>query len=277
MNFTKEQCNYLESLISFEITELQNDFISNSFLLRQLITYIKLVINFNNFFLSNINSDIYISFLNQEKNIFLEQERKNISNKNFLISDEFCNELVKSKTELIKNFFYQDYQKNILIKQIIESAIFLDLYEFLIRKFDYICNQGLIKKIAYKFNDKFNLECFFPWVIEGCKNKFLYNYHHHQAIIQSNNNFSEKFLLYIVDYSEKLLNKIFKENIKNLKNIQLEYSKNYANIQNVLKSKTLIESDFCFIQNEKFIDEVQNYLNHFYLNEVVTYYNSKII
>jgi hypothetical protein len=296
MIFSQTQQDFLKNLISFEIIDLQNQFVNCSKILKNLILNFRNSIRLDEILEERIEKDLYnyfISLLNfvQNGENFLEKPGlQNIIHKNdelikLISENQINNNIINSNLISIKNFLKQSFEEKKRVKKILETALFLDLYDLLLRKFDLIYNPKLINKIAQKFNAKFHLDLFLPWILN--KKNILKN----QFFFQENNNiinnlgnhfenekkFSEEFLTKIASFAENELIASQKNCLKFLKLNEMEINqKNHQNTQNALKNFFENQNHFMIFINKNSIEEIQIDIDNFYIQEMKKYYTSKI-
>jgi hypothetical protein len=278
MSLSEAQKDFLKNLIDFEITDSQNQFISNSQNLKNLINDIKSSIKLDQILIDQLKIDINRHFL--FGSIFdNEQDLKKNNDHVFSQQTKFLQFLEKHQFNLrifhssflgIKNFLSKRIEEKKEIKKIFEAALFIDLFDFFLRKFDVIHNSEFIIKIAESMNNKFNLEIFSSWIIDEQKTFRDFfpkkNEIHINGIKQSK--FNQRFLKKITDFAEFELG-FKKENyIKFLKqnNIKIERKKHH-NVSNILNFFFDQRDDLFIFFDRKIIDLIQNYIDYFYLNE----------
>jgi hypothetical protein len=293
MIFSQEQKDFLKNLISFEIIDLQNQFVSYSETLKNLISDFKNSIKFDEIFFERIQDDFFYEFstclnfsqnqinenINDDLNKSKIYSQRNIEILKFLNEDNFNMRIANLRMSSIKNFLKTNIDEKKKIKKILETGLFLDLYDFLVRRFDPFYNSNLITKIAGKFNDKFSLELFLPWILN--EKSFLKNFHpknnEYQNLSYKEQKFSERFINEIAFFCELELFSKQKNYIKFFKMNNLQFDqKNHKNINNFLKSLLENAYDIFIFFEKKNIDLIQNNIDNFYMNEIANYYENKI-
>lgn len=283
MFFSQAQKDFLRNLIYFEIIDFQNQFVSCSKTLKNLINDVKNSIKFDQMIIDQIKIDINSHFI---LNSILNEKTKNLREKEnkenqkyedeenkflkFLKNNEFSLKIVHSAFLGIKTSLKQRIEQKKEIKKILEAALFLDLFDFFIRKFDIIYNSDFLIKIAKELNEKFNFDVFHSWIIKKETNpqEYFLNHENNQNLKTKQIQFDEKFLRKIIDFSESELISKKKKCIKflNKNHIKIDKKKHY-NFSNSLNFFFDSKDDFFIFFDKSIINLIQNDIDYFYLNE----------
>jgi hypothetical protein len=275
MIFSQVQKDFLRNLISFEIIEIQNQFVNCSKFLRNLIINIKDSIKFDEVFLKKIDQ----SFLNDI--IFYKNENEIDDDLYIETSNLDLEQIINSRLFSMKVFLKEELEEKKKIKKILEAAFFLDFYRFFLKKFDILYNIDLIIKISHKFNDKFHLSIFNKSFLLEKHNNIQYNLIDKNQYIKNhetndkykNNIFDSKFLNEIGEFCESEICSKYKECNKILSSNNIKFNKKHNfNIQESLKVIIQKYSKYLSFLNIKIINDIQNEIDAFYMNEVFDIY-----
>ncbi len=254
MIFSDEQKIFLRNIIDYEIIDLQNNFLNFSTILKKIIKNIQNSINFDEAIIDLNDVNGYYEII---KNHF-----------NSLVN--YDEEIIQSRIASIKTFIRFSIEEKKKIKQIIYDALFVDLYEIFIRKFDIDHNPDFIIKIANKINDKFSLDILDPLILKQNKYEILFErFNIFKLKVNIPSKFNEKFLYEINDSIKYFLEAKYKICINFLKSIEIKIDKKKSHHTKESLQKLLIKNNNYFLYiNQDEILCIQDEIGLFFRNEL---------